>query len=303
MTEAISQNVIKPIIVDGNMIPAMKYMTGVTGTGFALYQFYDWVLGEERRNQFKSMPSNMLDYFMKGEGLGIFSNAFDEYGGVVDSYVPVIYRNTKDFIDMLVNASGELMRGEPEFAAKEIGDGLGSIIAAYNGWKRVIDYRTGDTQKKFKESRRRQTQFLDAFYPKEPLNKDYDDAVTSKSAHYRAIRDSFWIDDSKKRAQMYYAALHYITHTLMADGLRQGSARKEARIRLKNTMARLRPIPTSWRKRVGRTGQSKYREYYSKLSEEDIKKEDELDSLYLIQRRELYQAINEYKKLYDTDIY
>ena len=102
---------------------------------------------------------------------------------------------------------------------------------------------------------------------------------------------------------MYYAALHYITHTLMADGLRQGSARKEARIRLKNTMARLRPIPTSWRKRVGRTGQSKYREYYSKLSEEDRKKEDELDSLYLIQRRELYQAINEYKKLYDTEIY
>ena len=303
MTEATAQNIIKPIIVDGNMIPAMKYMTGVTGTGFALYQFYDWVLGEERRNQFKSMPSNMLDYFMKGEGLGIFSNAFDEYGGVVDSYVPVIYRNTKDFIDMLVNASGELMRGEPEFAAKEIGDGLGSIIAAYNGWKRVIDYHTEDTQKKFKESRRRQTQFLDAFYPKEPLNKDYDDAVTSKSAHYRAIRDSFWIDSSKRRAQMYYAALHYITHTLMADGLRQGSARKEARIRLKNTMARLRPIPTSWRKKVGRTGQSKYREYYSKLSEEDRKKEDGLDSLYLIQRRELYQAINEYKKLYDTDIY
>ena len=303
MTEATSQNVIKPIIVEGNMIPAMKYMTGVTGTGFALYQFYDWVLGEERRNQFKSMPSNMLDFFMKGEGLGIFSNAFDEYGGVVDSYVPVIYRNTKDFINMLVNASGELVRGEPEFAAKEIGDGLGSIIAAYNGWKRVADRVTGDTQKKFKESRRRQTQFLDAFYPKEPLNKDYDDAVTSKSAYYKAIRDSFWIDDSKKRAQMYYAALHYLTHTLMADGLRQGSARKEARIRLKNTMARLRPIPTSWRKKVGRTGQSKYREYYSKLSEEDRKKEDELDSLYLIQRRELYQAINEYKKLYDTEIY
>ena len=31
--------------------------------------------------------------------------------------------------------------------------------------------------------------------------------------------------------------------------------------------------------------------------------ENELDSLYLIQRRELYQAINEYKKLYDTEIY
>ena len=39
MTEATSQNVIKPIIVEGNMIPAMKYMTGVTGLDLLCISF------------------------------------------------------------------------------------------------------------------------------------------------------------------------------------------------------------------------------------------------------------------------
>jgi len=246
----------------------------------------------------------MLDYFIKGEGLGIFSNAFDEYGSGVDFNSAVVIRNTNEFIDMTVNSTGELLRGEPEFAAKEIGDGLGSIVSAYNGWKRFADRITGDTQKKFKESRRRQTQFLDAYYPKEKLDLDYDDGVTSKTAYYRSIRDSFWIDDHKERAKKYYAALHYLTHTIMAEkGLNKRAAKKEAFTRLKRTLTRLRPIPSSWRKTVGRTGKSKHHEYYAKLSEADRKEEDSLDSLYVIGRQELYKSIRQYKDLYDTDQY
>ena len=304
MTETTQNNVIKPIVVDGNMIPAMKYMTSVMGTGFALYTFYDWVLGEERTNQFKTTPNHMLDYFMKAEGLGLFSNAFNEYGGVVDSYQPVVFRNTKTFIDMLVNMTSEGLRGEVGFAGKELKDGMTEIVAAYNVYERLWKNLTGDTQKQFKDSRRRQTQFLDAFYPKEKHNLDYDDGTTSKTAYYRALRDSFWIEDKQQRAKTYYAALHYLTHTIMAEqGYSAPKAKKEARDRLKRVVTRMRPVPTSWRKTPGRTKNSKYNEYYSRLSDEGKAQEDGLDSLWVQRRQDLMQSIQQYKNLYDTESY
>ena len=304
MTDTTANNVIKPIITDGNMIPAMKYVAGTVASGYAIYNMYDWILDEERVNKFKSMPNNMLQYFIKAEGLGIFSNLFGEYGGGIDSYEAVIYRNAKSFADMLVGFTKEAVRGEPEFAIKEVKDGVSEIVAGYNFYKGIWDRATGETRKLVKDSRRRQTQFLDAFYPKEKLDIDYDDGTTSKTAYYRAIRDNFWIDDSKRRAQSYYAALHYLTHTIMAEqGYTKRAAKKEARARLKRVMTRMRPIPTSWRKKPGRTKKSKYHEYYTRLPKGAQEQEDALDSLYIQKKQELYNAIRQYKNLYDTEDY
>ena len=304
MTDTAANNVIKPIITDGNMIPAMKYVSGSVASGYAIYNMYDWILDEERVNKFKSMPNNMLQYFIKAEGLGIFSNLFGEYGGGIDSYEAVIVRNAKSFADMLVGFTKEAVRGEPEFAIKEVKDGVSEIVAGYNFYKGIWDRATGETRKLVKDSRRRQTQFLDAFYPKEKLDIDYDDGTTSKTAYYRAIRDNFWIDDSKRRAQSYYAALHYLTHTIMAEqGYTKRAAKKEARNRLKRVMTRMRPIPTSWRKKPGRTKKSKYHEYYTRLPKGAQEQEDALDSLYIQKKQELYNAIRQYKNLYDTENY
>jgi len=304
MTDTVAKNVVKPIIVDGNMVPAMKYMAGTMGTGYTLYQLYEWILGEERTNKFKSMPNNMLEYFLKAEGLALFSNAFDEHGGVVDSYQPVVFRNTKTFVDMLVGMTKEGFRGEIGFAGKELKDGMQEIVAGYNFYKRGWDSFTGDTQKKFKDSRRRQTQFLDAFYPKEKLDIDFDDGTTSKTAYYRAIRDTYWIDDNQQRAKSYYAALHYLTHTIMAEqGYTAPRAKKEARARLKRVISRMRPVPSSWRKKPGRTRKSKYHEYYTRLPKGAQEQEDLLDSLYIQKKQELHQSVRKYSKLYDTEIY
>lgn len=304
MTDTVAKNVVKPIIVDGNMVPAMKYMAGTMGTGYTLYQLYEWILGEERVNKFKSMPNNMLEYFLKAEGLALFSNAFDEHGVVVDSYQPVVFRNTKTFVDMLVGMTKEGFRGEIGFAGKELKDGMQEIVAGYNFYKRGWDSFTGDTQKKFKDSRRRQTQFLDAFYPKEKLDIDFDDGTTSKTAYYRAIRDTYWIDDNQQRAKSYYAALHYLTHTIMAEqGYTAPRAKKEARARLKRVISRMRPVPSSWRKKPGRTRKSKYHEYYTRLPKGAQEQEDLLDSLYIQKKQELNQSIRKYAKLYDTEIY
>ena len=304
MTDTVAKNVVKPIIVDGNMVPAMKYMAGTMGTGYTLYQLYEWILGEERTNKFKSMPNNMLEYFLKAEGLALFSNAFGEHGGTIDSYQPVVFRNTKTFVDMLVGMTKEGFRGEIGFAGKELKDGMQEIVAGYNFYKRGWDSFTGDTQKKFKDSRRRQTQFLDAFYPKEKLDIDFDDGTTSKTAYYRAIRDTYWIDDNQQRAKSYYAALHYLTHTIMAEqGYTAPRAKKEARSRLKRVISRMRPVPSSWRKKPGRTRKSKYHEYYTRIPKGAQEQEDLLDSLYIQKKQELHQSVRKYAKLYDTEIY
>ena len=304
VTDTVANNVIKPIVADGNMIPAMKYVSSTIGSGMAIHSIYEWILDEDRMNKYKSMPNNMLDYFIKAEGLGLFSNAFDEYGGVVDSYQPVVFKNAQTFVNMMVGMTEELLRGEPEFAIKEVKDGASEIVAAYNFYKRTWQAMTGDTEKQFMDSRRRQSQFLDAFYPKEKLDIDYDDGTTSKTAYYRAIKDTFWIDDNKQTAKSYYAALHYLTHTIMAEnGYSPERARKEARSRLKRTLTRMRPIPASWRKKPGRTGKSKYFEYYSRLPEGAKEQENNLDSLYLTKKQELFEAIDKYKKLYDTELY
>ena len=304
MTDTVATNVLKPIITDGNMVPAMKYVAGTTATGFATFQLYDWILDEQRSNQFKNMPNNMLEYFIKAEGLGLFSNAFGEYGGAIDSYTPVVVRNAKTFTNMLVGMTKETLRGEPGFVVKEAEDGLTEIVAAYNFYKRGWDRVTGETQKKVRDSRRRQSQFLDAFYPKEKLDVDYDDGTTSKTAYYRGLRDTFWIDDNKRRAQSYYAALHYLTHTIMAEnGYSDRKAKKEARNRLKRIITRMRPIPASWRKKPGKTKKSKYHEYYTRLPEGAQEQEDVIDSLYIQKRQELNNAIRQYKDLYDTKDY
>ena len=304
MTDTTANNVLKPIIVDGNMIPAMKYFAGTVATGFTMFQLYDWVLDEERVNKFKSMPNNMLEYFIKAEGLGLFSNAFGEYGSAIDSYEPVVVRNAKSFTNMLVGMTKEALRGEPEFALKEADEGITEVVAAYNFYKRAWDRVTGDNQKQFKDSKRRQSQFLDAFYPKEKLDIDYDNGATSKTAYYKAIRDSFWVDDNKIRARQYYAALHMLVHNIMTEkGYDKHRAKKEATQRLKRTITRMRPVPSSWRKTRGASGKSKYNEYYSSLPKELKEQEENLDSLYLIQREELIKSISQYKKLYDTESY
>ena len=191
-----------------------------------------------------------------------------------------------------------------EFVIKEAKDGLSDVVAGYNFYKGIWDRASGETRKLVKDSRRRQSQFLNAFYPKEKLDIDYDDGTTSKTAYYRALRDNFWIDNNKRRAQSYYAALHYLTHTIMAEqGYTARRAKKEARARLKRVMTRIRPIPASWRKKPGRTKKSKYHEYYTRLPKGAQEQEDALDSLYIEKKQELYNAIRQYKKLYDTEDY
>ena len=294
MTDSIGKNVVKPVIVDGNVVPAMKYFIGTVASGMTLYKMYHYLFDEERVNRFKGTPSQVFDYFLKAEGLALFSNAFDKYGGAFDAYYPVPIRHATATWDMLVAIAQDKKDAFPA-----LGDGLREIVAAYSGYERIVQNITGDKVKRLKESRRRQNQFLDTFYPKEKLNIDYDDGINTKTPYYKALRDVFWDDDNDRRAMSYYSALAFLTHRIMEEkGITRGSAEKEALSRLKRTVSRIRPVPKSWHRLRGRTGTSRYREYIGKLNPVDKEEEEMMDGLYIDKKRELYDIIHQYRSKY-----
>jgi hypothetical protein len=295
MTDHIANAVIKPAIYDGNIWPMMKYVGLSMAAGELMYSTYWYAFGEERKNRFKDAPPRYWSSFIRAEGLGILSNAFDEYGdSVSDSYTPVVFRNYLDLTDEAMN----IMHGK-----KDVPEGLNSLakktIAAYSGAQRVYNNLTKATKKRAQDSRRRQSQFLNAYFPDYRPVVDANDALTRNSPYYEDIRNVFWLDTPKEKAHAYYTALNYLTHVIqrqdMALAKNEAGARSEAKKRIRNILSRIRPIPASWRKRGKGERTTKYRLYKSKLTPEQIREEMELDKLYKEKKLEFWRAVAQYR--------
>ena len=295
MTDHIANAVIKPAIYDGNIWPMMKYVGLSMATGELMYSTYWYAFGEERKNRFRDAPSRYWSSFIRAEGLGILSNAFDEYGGSIsDSYTPVVFRNFLDLTDEAMN----VMHGK-----RDIPEGLNSLakktIAAYSGAQRVYNNLTKATKKRVQDSRRRQSQFLNAYFPDYRPVVDANDALTRNSPYYENIRNIFWLDTPKEKAHAYYTALNYLTHTIQRQDValakNEAGARSEAKKRIRNILSRIRPIPASWRKRGKGENTTKYRLYKSKLTQEQIREEMVLDQLYKQKKLDFWRAVAQYR--------
>ena len=292
ITDSVAKNVVKPVIVDGNMVPAMKHIGASVAAGKTLYAAYDYIFDEERVNKFKDTPSQWFDYFIKSEGLALFSNAYNEYGGWEESYFPVPLRNITTVWDNLVDFGQGKKHG-----TTALGDGMKEIVALYGTAERYIKQFTKENVKQYDDSKRRQYQFLDTYYPKEQINLDYEDGINAKTPYYKALRDVFWHDDLSTIAKTYYTSLAFLSHRIMSEkGITNyRMAEKEARERLKRTISSLEPIPKSWKKTMGRTGKSRYIEYINSLSPEDREREENIMSLYREKQRNFINAISTYK--------
>ena len=295
MTDHIAKTVIKPTIYQGNIWPMMKYVGLSMASGELMYSTYWYAFGEERKNRFKDAPATYWENFIRAVGLGIFSNAFDEYGSSIsDSYTPVVFRNFLDLSEEAMN----IMHGK-----KDAPEGLNSLakktIAAYSGYQRVYRNLTKETRKRVQNSRRRQTQFLNAYFPDYRPVVEASDALTRKSPYYENLRNIFWLDTPEEKAHAYYTALNYLTHTIQRQDValakNEAAARNEARKRIRNILSKIRPIPASWRKRDKGEMTTKYRLYKSKLTPEQMREEMILDELYKQKKREFWKAVSEFR--------
>jgi len=298
MTNNIVNNVMKPATRDGNIFPMMKYVGLSMGAGSALYSTYYYLFDEERKNQFKDAPAGYWSNLIRAEGLGIISNAFDEYGeGFVDVYTPVVFRNMTDVYREAMNIA-EGKKG-PWDGVKDLSKRTVSLIG---GTMRIVENATADTRKRYKDSKRRQRQFTDAYFKDWNPPIDSNDALTKRTPFYRHIRDLFWYEDNEEKAKAYYSALAYITHQLQRErtalALDDRLAERKAKGILKSIISKQRPIASSWRGRERGERTTKYNLYLSKLNDEDYKEEVNLDRLYRTKKQDFWRAINQYRSKY-----
>ena len=297
MTDHIAKTVIKPVMYQGNIWPMMKYVSLSMASGSLMYSTYWYAFGEERKNRFKDAPAGFWENFIRAEGLGILSNAFDEHGdSVSDSYTPVVFRNFLDLTEEAMN----IMHGK-----KDVPEGLNDLakktIAAYSGYQRVYKKLTKDTRKRVQDSKRRQSQFLDAYFPDYKPVIDSGDALTRNSPYYESLRNVFWLDTSNSRdkAHAYWVALNYLTHVIQRQNValakNEVAARNEAKKRIKNVISKIRPIPESWRKRGKGEATTKYKLYKSKLTQEQIREEMALERFYKRKKQEFWKAVSEFR--------
>ena len=301
VTDAVAKTVMKPAIVDGNPFPLLRYATLATGTGAGIYSLYYYALGEDRMNRFKKAPMAYWDMFIRGEGLGVMSNAFDSYGGITDTYTPVIVRNLESTARETIN----ILTGK-KFKTEGVKDWFKENVVAVNHTMEALERGNKAINNRVQHSKRRQRQFGEQYLGEEAFQGDADDLLTTRSPHYRMIRESFWSDDDKAKAKAYYSALQFVGHDFFrkSPALLNNPTRAEKKTRniLKSIVNKQRPIPNSWRKRqLGK--KSKYELYFELLDPTTIQEEKDLDREFYLKLKQWNASISRYRDRYYRNIY
>jgi hypothetical protein len=300
VTEHVANNVMRPLIVRGNPMPMMRYVGATTLTGGALFGLYYNIMDKDTVNRFRGMPYQFWMQFIRGEGLAVLSNGFDQYGNVVDSYQPVVART---YSSMAKNVA-YIIAGK-KGAVEGTKDWFNENVVLWNHSRQVYERFAKPYHKAYTNSKRRQRHFLEATFGTGWMAnyEPEDDFLTTRTPYYRHLRDVFWGENQREKARVYYAALEYITHDIERQRASAGKSvrgsRAEAKARLKGIISRRRPIPATWRKRKKGEKATMYKMYIGALTPEEQAEEREIERVYRQRRSEMRKAISTYRKEYD----
>ena len=106
ITEYIGQNVIKPLIADGNPLPSMKYLGWGAVAGATLMQS-NYLFLHRETNKYHDIPRSVLDAMSKAETLAVFGAFTDEqYGNFSDRMFMVrMLKNAYQELNWVINDS------------------------------------------------------------------------------------------------------------------------------------------------------------------------------------------------------
>ena len=299
MSENIANSVIKPLVVDGNPVPMMRYLTLLPIAGKAIFTGHYFATGEQRENQFKKDMDKYFELALKAEGVGIFSNAFNEYGNAVESYTPAVYNTLKTLgTNFWAGLTGK--KTVPQSLEDMSRDG----IVFFNQLLRRIERSAKPSLTAQRDSRRRQRQFNKVYFRDKPYLGGELENLTRRSPHYRMVAAAFWTDDPEEKAKIFYAARNFI----MQDELNKNpslikspyKAMKLANKNLKTLISAQRPIPSSWRKKT-EGAKTRYELYMSKITPEQRKEEMSIENEYKRLLREWNSSISRYRDKYSKD--
>ena len=287
VTENTYNNAVVPFVTDGNPFPMMRYMAGAGMSGKILYDYYyGHALGKDLTGKnFKEVPIQLFDYAVRGEALGLFSNIADEYGGVLDSYIPVPIQFGLEMYNFGKSVA-ELR--DPNLIAKAGVDYARKNITV---WKQGYDFyreQNNDINKKFEDQRRLQYKFLSQ-YPQfrnqeeknrleEALNRG---KVEEKPFYFKLLSESLIRGDKEQFESDFLKTRAFLEHEGIGVRLKRRENYYEREVRnemhdaIKASMQlRLRPYPKKWEENV--RGQRFIDQYFKMITPEDKKNVEEL---------------------------
>jgi len=291
VTENTYNNAVKPFIVDGNPFPLFRFAAGSTLTGAALYNlYYENALGKDLIGKdFKKVPMQLFDYAVRGEALGLLSNVFDGYGGVIDSYVPVPVEFVSEFINYGMSLSeikdlDVAVKGTIDYATKQV-----------TLFKQVSDFykeKNNDINKQFDDQRRLQFKFLDNYQQfKNKEQRSGLEAVlkkgefTDKQFYFKFLSQSLIAGDDKYFEKDFLKTRAFLEHKLAKtkasrnENFYKRTIRNEVHSNIKSSLKqRLRPYPEKWDDIV--MGKKFSDQYKESLSTDNRKKVENLMKIY-----------------------
>jgi len=317
VTNAMIQHTAKPLFVDGNPVPILRYIAGAGLSGYALYSYDYAVLGREAVNKLKGGWHMLEQWIIMGEGLGLASNSFDEYESTFwETYKPTLIRMGQS----VAGNVSQILRNIPggKLPHKTVGQALwdmakdnivflshSSKIMAEHGTKVFGDLLYNkELVKRRQDLKRKQRHFEEAFFKDNRIWDDSEDRFLSEyTPYYRSVRESFWSGDQKEKARHYYAALNFIMRQMMESGpvgaKKWKPLRPEAERRLNNIISNKKIIPDAWKKKKKYERISRYDMFRSKLTSEEKKELKAMEVVYNKMVQDYERAKRVYKKEFD----
>jgi hypothetical protein len=291
VTENTFNNAVKPFVIDGNPFPMLRYASGATVSGYALYDlYYRQALGKDLTGKnFKEVPIQLFDYAVRGEALGLFSNLADEQGDILSSHIPVpiqfgteVYNFTKSVVEL--EDPNLIKKAGVDFARKNV-----------TVWKQVYDmYReqNNNINKKFEDQRRLQYKFHTQYpqYKNTTQKNALEEAlrrgeIQEKPFYFKLLSESLITGDKEQFERDFLKTRAFLEHQSINN---KSKTRKNYYIReVRDEMhraidasmkLRLRPYPEVWEDNV--RGQKFVDQYRKMLTPEQNKDVDELLELY-----------------------
>jgi len=262
ITENVGQNVVRPLMEQGNPLPAMKYLSGSALAGAGMVAT-NYLALQREPDQYKDMPRQIIDYMHKAETLAVFGAVLDEnYNENLHEkiFIARMLSDAKNEFSHWVNGTTTLYNASVDWAK--------SNVPVFNDIVTVWENNVKPEYAEVKQFRRMQRDWADAVGDVDDIG-EYPRNVRSLS--YNSIKASFWGSDSdKEKADLYYVELTDVANSLEKDRWTCLQAKDLSRTNLRTAIESTRPVTLSHE--TLKAGKSDYRRFVLSLAPKDRKR-------------------------------
>ena len=305
VTENVYKNAYRPLLENGEVAPMMRYVAASAGAGAAIQNMYYSVHNTDPV-KFQSAPERFWNYFVDGEGLGLFSALAETDRPIMQSLTPAIVQNGQK----LIGATSLVMQGtfandtpgQREVLLKEAGRQLVQAVPIANDIVSSITKRTNkETLTRFQTFRQKQ-----GAYKSDILGTDYSTRASfspavTKSLMYKQLQANLYSDRApEEKTKDFYAAVSYLQHQYEMSNTTRISKDKAYNYAFKRALAYLedsKPITLSQKKTQGKTS-SDYNDFTARLTNKELIELKKLEQVYGVKYKEMRIAILKQKNKY-----